>query len=306
MEEEIRDEERAKKDKSHLDLLIFEIEGRFFGINVAKVREIVNYSPLTVIPRTNPNIEGVFMPRDEMITVVDLKRALHMGSSEPRGSLIVTGFNNLSMAFHVGNIRGIVNVTWEDLMEPGKAVTDLESGLTTGIINKDGNLVVVLDFERIVAEINPETGLKVSDVGKYENRTRDEIPILLAEDSMLLNKLIVEYLSRAGYTNLIHTANGREAWELIEKWRDEGTLDDHVKLVITDIEMPQMDGHKLTQLIKSDRRTSRLKVVIFSSMINDVTRKKGEELGADAQMSKPEIGLLVGEIDKLLGKEVFK
>jgi two-component system chemotaxis response regulator CheV len=119
----------------------------------------------------------------------------------------------------------------------------------------------------------------------------------------LLRKLIVDSLKKAGYDNVIKTENGEEAWEYICKYRDEETLDEHVRLLITDIEMPLMDGHRLTKLVKSDEETKHIPVVIFSSLVNNEMRKKGNELGADAQLSKPEIGNLVKVIDRLLEKQ---
>ena len=126
------------------------------------------------------------------------------------------------------------------------------------------------------------------------------VPILIAEDSSLLRKLIVDSLKKAGYDNIIKAENGEEAWEYITSCRDKGTLDREVKLLITDIEMPLMDGHRLTKLVKSDESTSQIPVIIFSSLVNEEMRRKGEDLGADAQLSKPEIGNLVKVIDKLL------
>ncbi|MCR5746380.1 MAG: chemotaxis protein [Lachnospiraceae bacterium] len=295
------DTKELKDETSHLDLLVFGISGQTFGINVAKVQEVINYHPLTQVPLAHPSVEGIFMPRDVMITVIDLRQALRLGESEPKGNFILTNFNSLNMAFHVESIKGIYSTSWQDIMKPNGATGPLEEGLTTGIVKHDGQLIIVLDFEKIVSEIDPETGLKVHDIDKLENRGRIDVPILVVEDSVLLNRLIVESLSKAGYTNLTHTANGQEAWDLLVEWRNAGTLDEHVKCVITDIEMPRMDGHMLTKLIKEGKGTNHLKVVIFSSMINDATRKKGDDLGVDIQMTKPEIGLLVGELDKLLG-----
>ncbi len=126
------------------------------------------------------------------------------------------------------------------------------------------------------------------------------MPILMAEDSALLSKLISDSLRKAGYANLIITANGQEAWDIICDCKEKGTLNDHVRCVITDIEMPIMDGHRLTKLIKDDDQLKQIPVIIFSSLINDDMRRKGEELGANAQLSKPEIGNLVREIDKLV------
>lgn len=123
---------------------------------------------------------------------------------------------------------------------------------------------------------------------------------MIAEDSVLLNRLIVDALTKAGYANLIHTSNGQEAYDLIQEFKANGTLDKHVKCVITDIEMPIMDGHRLTKLIKTDDETKDIPVVIFSSLVNDEMRMKGEALGANAQLSKPEIGDLVKVLDGLL------
>ncbi len=136
----------------------------------------------------------------------------------------------------------------------------------------------------------------------WEFCQRSNVPILIAEDSVLLNKLIVDSLKKAGYDNLIHTQNGQEAYDVIQACKADGTLKDHVQCVITDIEMPLMDGHRLTKLIKSDDETKDIPVVIFSSLVNDEMKRKGEALGADAQLSKPEIANLVRIIDDLVKK----
>ena len=133
-------------------------------------------------------------------------------------------------------------------------------------------------------------------------RQRNTAPILIAEDSALLGKLICESLSKAGYTNLTVTMNGQEAWDKLNEYKNEGILDQKVRLLITDIEMPQMDGHRLTKLVKDSYAFAHIPVVIFSSLVNDEMRKKGEALGADAQLSKPEIGHLVEAIDGILWK----
>lgn len=126
------------------------------------------------------------------------------------------------------------------------------------------------------------------------------VPILIAEDSPLLNKLIVECLRRAGYENLTHVENGKLAYDIISRCKADGTLRENVRIIISDIEMPEMDGHRLTKLVKTDEATARIPVVLFSSLVNDEMRRKGEALGADAQLSKPEIGNLVKIIDQLV------
>ena len=157
-----------------------------------------------------------------------------------------------------------------------------------------------MDFEKIVSEISPELGIQYSDLEKLGPRDRNEKPLLLAEDSMLLSRMIVESLKRAGYENLIKTDNGREAWDFLQEAKNSGDpLEEHVCCIVTDIEMPQMDGHHLTKLIKEDPVLRKLPVILFSSLINDEMRRKGEMVGADAQISKPEIANLVELIDRL-------
>jgi two-component system chemotaxis response regulator CheV len=287
---------------NELEVLEFVVNNNSYGINVAKIREIIPYSPVTPVPNAHPSIEGIFMPRDTMITAIDLRNCLQRGKSEPGGLFIITTFNKLDIAFHVDSVVGIHRVSWVDIIKPGATVTTAEDGISTGIIKINGKLIIILDFEKIVSDINPETGLKLTDIEALGSRSGTDIPILIAEDSSLLRKLIVDSLKKSGYDNVIKTENGEEAWEYICKYRDEGTLDEHVRLLITDIEMPLMDGHRLTKLVKSDEETKHLPVVIFSSLVNNEMRRKGDDLGADAQLSKPEIGNLVKVIDKLLGR----
>jgi two-component system chemotaxis response regulator CheV len=285
---------------NELEVLEFIVDNNSYGINVAKIREIIQYSPVTPVPNSHPSVEGIFMPRDTMITAIDLRNCLQRGQSQPGGLFIITTFNKLDIAFHVDSVVGIHRVSWVDIIKPGATVTTAEDGISTGIIKIDGKLIIILDFEKIVSDINPETGLKVTDIDALGTRKGTSVPILVAEDSSLLRKLIVDSLKKSGYDNVIKTENGEEAWEYICKYRDEGTLDDNVKLLITDIEMPLMDGHRLTKLVKSDEETKHIPVVIFSSLVNDEMKKKGDDLGADAQLSKPEIGNLVKVIDRLL------
>lgn len=286
---------------NELEVLEFTVSGNSYGINVAKIKEIIPYSPVTPVPNAHPSIEGLFMPRDIMITAIDLRNCLQRGTSEPGGLFIITNFNSLDIAFHVDEVVGIHRVSWSEIIKPNVTVSTADESISTGIIKINEKLVIILDFEKILSDINPETGLKVDEVDLIEkNALRATKPILIAEDSVLLNKLIVESLKKAGYTQLIHTANGQEAFEVLQECKEKGTIAENVQCVITDIEMPIMDGHRLTKLIKTDDTLKSIPVVIFSSLVNDEMRKKGESLGADAQLSKPEIGNLVHLIDELL------
>ena len=285
---------------NELEVLEFKLDGNSYGINVAKIREIITYQDVTPVPNAHPSIEGIFMPRDRMITAIDLKNCLQRGTASAGGLFIVTNFNKLDIAFHVDQVVGIHRVSWKDIIKPNATISTTEESVSTGIIKKNDKLIIILDFEKIVTDINPETGLKINEIEELGTRERNEIPILIAEDSVLLNKLIVDSLKKAGYVNLTHTENGEEAWNFICECKEHGDLTQHVQCVITDIEMPLMDGHRLTKLIKDDEETKDIPVVIFSSLVNEEMRRKGEALGADAQLSKPEIGNLVREVDKLV------
>lgn len=285
---------------NELEILEFTLAGNSYGINVAKIKEIIIYQPVTPVPNAHPSIEGIFMPRDTMITAIDLKNCLGRGESKPSGLFIITNFNKLNIAFHVENVLGIHRVSWRDIIKPDVTISTTEESVSTGIIKKDGKLIIILDFEKIVTDINPETGLKLSDILELGERKRSNVPILIAEDSPLLNKLIVDSLKKAGYTNLIHTENGQKAYDVITQCKADGTLKEHVGVIVTDIEMPEMDGHRLTKLVKSDETTAHIPIIIFSSLVNDEMKRKGDALGADAQLSKPEIGNLVRIVDQLV------
>lgn len=283
---------------NELEILEFKIGDNYYGINVAKVREILPYQKPTPIPNAHPFLEGIFMPREDIITLVDLAKALNAEEqSDKTGHMnIVTNFNNLNIAFHVHGVVGIHRVSWEEINKPDKTI----NSSATGILKWDNKLVIILDFERIITDINPETGLKMSDLSHLHNRKRNNLPILIAEDSPLLSKLIGDFLMKAGYENLIITENGAEAWDKIQEIQSKGNISEKIKCVITDIEMPQMDGHHLTKLIKTDKELKHLPVIIFSSLINSEMRVKGTSVGADAQITKPEIGTLIEVMDGLI------
>ena len=288
---------------NELELLEFVVGTQHYGINVAKINELCPYQEPTLVPNSHEYIEGIFMPRERIITVINLARALGLPTSgdSTHDMYIITNFNRLHTAFHVQEVLGIHRVSWKDIVKPDSTISGSGKGVATGITKIDDKIIVVLDCEKIVTEVNPETGLKLSDIEAMGERARHDCPILMAEDSPLLLEMLKKCLTKAGYTHLIPTTNGLEAWNLLDRMmKDGGVVGQDISLVITDIEMPQMDGHHLTKRIKEDPRFDGLPVVIFSSLVNDEMRKKGEALGVDAQLSKPEIGSLVNQLDLLL------
>lgn len=287
---------------NELEILEFTLEDNHYGINVAKIREILQYQPVTPVPNTHPSVEGIFMPRDTMITVINLRSCLGLGQQDQDGLFIITNFNKLDIAFHVDQVIGIHRVSWEEIIKPDSTLNGQDGSVSTGVIKMDGKLIVILDFESIISSISPETGLRTSDVDNMVERDRSDSPILIAEDSPLLSKLITDCLKKAGYAKLIVTTNGQEAWDTLCEYKQEGTVRDKVHCIITDIEMPLMDGHRLTKLAKSDDVIKQIPLIIFSSLVNEEMRRKGEQLGADAQLTKPEIGQLVDAIDELIDR----
>jgi len=286
---------------NEIEIMEFTIDGNLYGINVAKVREILMSAPVKSMPRSHAAVEGIFKPRDIVITVVDLPRYLGIEQEKtPKDLFIVTNFNKMYIAFRVHTVVGISRISWTDIHKPDKTVAGGPEGVATGIAQCGGDLVTILDFERIVAEIAPETTIQMEEVEQMGPRRRSDEPIWIAEDSILLSKMIEQCLHKAGYENLHMFPNGKELWDDLNALPKGSSLDKQVALIITDIEMPQMDGHRLTKLVKSSPRFQSVPLVIFSSLISEEMRIKGRQLGADEQMSKPEIGHLVDVMDHLL------
>lgn len=287
---------------NEIEIMKFTIAGEFYGINVAKVKEIMMSEHVKIMPHAHPAVEGIFKPRDTLITVIDLGFYLTGNRLEHqyRDLFIITNFNKMTVAFRVQSIEGISRISWKDIQKPDKTLSQGDESVATGIAQCDDVLVTILDFEKIVAEIAPETTIQVAEVEQMGDRPLCESPIVIAEDSILLQRMINDCLERAGFINIKNFNNGQEAWDFLREIGSEDALYDKVKLIITDIEMPEMDGHRLTKLVKSDERLRKIPVIIFSSLINEQMRIKGKELGADEQLAKPEIGHLVAVIDELL------
>ena len=305
----MRENERGKilleSGTNEIEIMQFTIEDNLYGINVAKVREIMMSAPVKRMPHAHEAVEGIFKPRDVVLTVVDLPFYLTGKSSEPtsRDLFIVTNFNKMFIAFRVHTVVGISRISWTDIQKPDKTIAGGEEGVATGIAQCDGHLVTVLDFEKIVAEIAPETTIQMKEIEDLGERSKSEAPILIAEDSILLSHMIQQALEKAGYTNLRMFPNGQELWDYVQPLaKNPEMMMNRVALVITDIEMPYMDGHRLTKLIKSDSVLQKIPVIIFSSRVTEEMRIKGKQLGADEQLSKPEIGHLVEIMDALIAR----
>lgn len=283
---------------NELEVLEFMVGKQNFGINIAKVNEIMNYVPMIPVPDSPPEFEGVFTPRDKVISVIDLHKVLNKESDDPSHDLlIICNFNQMDVGFHVSSVKGIQRISWEDIEKPPRISGDGTNNIATGIAKLNDRIILILDFEKIVSDINRSavidaTGATQTDSSKAEKH------IVIAEDSPFLNTLIQNTLHDAGYNNIVSFDNGKDAWDYIRGHKDMGgDILDQVSCLISDIEMPQMDGHHLTKLIKDDEILRRIPVFLFSSLINEQMRVKGESVGADAQFSKPQIGALINHIN---------
>ncbi len=265
----------------------------YYGVNVAKVLEIIRMPKITEMPQvSHPSVLGAFNLRNQIIPLVDLGLWLKKehGDKEPP-KVIVCEFNNVTTAFLVSGVTRIHRISWEEVEAPNKYMSSLASNSITGVVRLEGRIIFILDLEKIVAELNPELGLRFDENVTWEADT--QYRALIADDSTLIREMIGDLLHRANFM-VEKTNHGGECWERllhIKKIAEQENrpVTDYVQVVISDIEMPVMDGHNLTKRIKEDPILKDLPVILFSSIISDKLRHKGDAVGADDQVSKPEI-----------------
>lgn len=273
-----------------------------FGINVAKVREIIRMPQLTKLPNLHPCIYGIFTLRDRIIPALDLSKYLYGKENiNNNKKMIIAEFNQMACGFIVTDVQRIHRISWSQIDSPDSVTQfDAKSACLVGIIRLDQKNILMLDVEKIIADIDPKAAID------------DNIPdlhlvwkpkVVTAEDSTTIRKMIKEKMNKAGF-DLISFTNGQDAWEyfqeLVSKCKSPKEIKKFVNLVITDVEMPQMDGYTLTKNIKSNELLKDLPVIIFSSIVSNDIMHKGQAVGADAQLSKPQIGELITIANSLM------
>lgn len=284
----------------------------YYGVNVAKVLEIIRMPKITALPEVNhPSVRGAFNQRSHIIPIVDLSVWLdkHRVEKEPP-KVIVTEFNNVTTAFMVTGVTRIHRISWEEVEPPNKYVAQVSSSSITGVVKLEGRIVFILDLEKIVADLNPALGLRLDEAVDWSSERRYRA--IVADDSTLVRAMLKDLLQKANFEVEAFTT-GREAWDKLEQLKkvaeaDRKPIYDYVQVVVSDIEMPSMDGHNLTKRIKEDPILKPLPVLLFSSIITDKLRHKGEAVGADEQISKPEVTHLAQRakllIEKMLGDKL--
>lgn len=292
---------------NELELLEFEVGNSCYGINISKVVEIMINQEVTPVPNAPEEVEGVFIPRDKLISVVDLHKVLNTQCTKTdKDIFIICEFNQMQVAFHVSKVKGIQRISWSDISDPPSIANGSNSeaaGLSTGVAKVNGRIIIILDFEKIVSKLNRSAGLDTTGIDRL---TRPDAVvgnkrIVVADDSKFLNKMITDSLEHIGFYNIQSFSNGQDAWDYVQSYRDSGDkITDDIAAVISDIEMPKMDGHRLTKLIKDDAVLKDIPVILFSSLINEQMIAKGKSVGADAQFSKPQIKDLINYLVNLL------
>jgi two-component system chemotaxis response regulator CheV len=279
----------------------------YYGINVAKVLEIIQMPELTEMPEAaHPSVLGAFNLRSEIIPLIDLAGWLQKSRVEKEPpKVIVTEFNRTKSAFLVSGVTRIHRIGWQEVEAPTNYVSSLTVNSITGVVKISGRITFILDMEKINMDLNPGTAPDPEVSEKVREAIADrKYRVLLADDSVMARKMIANILTEAGFK--VHTEeNGEQALQYLLKTKtlaqSEGRpLDRYVNLVVSDVEMPSMDGHSLTRRIKEDEKLRRLPVILCSSIITQTLHHKGIAVGADAQVSKAELGELAPRARKLL------
>ncbi|AOY77983.1 chemotaxis protein CheV [Clostridium formicaceticum] len=282
---------------NELEIVIFKVGDSLLGINVAKVECIITAQPVTKIPNAHKNVKGIINYRGRVIPVMDLIKSLKKNCEKPLNErlFILIHINNSDFAVEVSSVVGIKRLSWEDIEIPSSIIVNENETPITGIVKTEENdLVLILDFEKILADIDPSLALKESKIIEGLEGKK----LVVAEDSSFLIKVVNESFTKAGAI-VEKFSNGKEALSYLEK-----VSKDEIYCVITDIEMPIMDGLTLTKNIKSNEKLKDIPVVLFSSIISNDLKHKGLSVGADAQITKPEIDQLVDMVRNIRKKTV--
>jgi two-component system chemotaxis response regulator CheV len=277
-----------------------------FGINVFKVREILVMPEITAMANASPNVMGVANIRGQMITVLNLPRIMGCALEKPPGLLLVTEFSRTTQGFAVEDVSEIVRLEWKQLL----SAEGTGGSLVTSIAKLDGDasdtrLVQVLDVEQILRDVFPREDRPgvAADVGP-----RVELPagtvVLAADDSAVARMMIEEGFKTMG-VSYIMTKCGQEAWDRLQSMAGQAaaegkTILDKIALVLTDLEMPEMDGFTLVRNVKQDPRFRRLPVIIQSSLTGTTNEEHVKRAGADAYVAKFDAAELAAAIHKVL------
>jgi two-component system chemotaxis response regulator CheV len=275
----------------------------YYGVNVAKVREIIRLPQLTKALNTSDAVEGMIKLREKVIPILNLAKILNKHTGDlVADRVIVLEFNNLMVGVLVHSVSRIYRISWKNVEAPASAVyTDQ----VTGLVKMDDRIILVLDFEKIVAEFCSSSALKPLSPEQLldsNGNDRSSKTVLVADDSPFIRGTMCSALRNAGY-NVEEAVNGLEAWQQIQKRMQQCASNNvpfrsQLQLLITDVEMPQMDGLHLTSLVRKEESLKDLPIIIFSSLASEDNIRKWHDLGAQQILTKPDLPNLVKYADQ--------
>lgn len=278
----------------------------YFGVNVAKVLEVIESPSLShQKSAAHPCFLGTIPLRDIVLPVLDLSVWLGMDKvSNEFEVILVTEFNKTIAGFLVSGVTQIHRVTWKDVKPPNSYLSSMKNICITSMVELDDHFALLLDLEKILTELDPDYG---KDVVPESVSGKEQYHALIVDDSTTLRILVKDRLEEANFT--VETRNdGAAAWDYITELKKRGKsegkrITDYIDILISDIEMPRLDGYTLTKYVKDDPELSHLPVILFSSLITDDLRHRGESVGANDQISKPEFIMLAQRAINLIEKE---
>jgi len=269
-----------------------ELVKNHFGVNVAKVREVIETKGLTFTESSNnPCFRGTIPLRELILPLIDISKWLEMNKSENGEDLIiVTEFSKTVTGFIVSGVTSIHRVGWEEVMSPDKYTNSLGIQSIVGVVFIDNHITQLIDLEHIIASLNPEaTGNMMQSTVKADKKYK----VLIAEDSPSIGMMIKKSIEDSNME--VHLEqNGALALKYLKSKialaeKENKDITEYVNIVISDIEMPQMDGFTFTKNVKEDPISEKLPVILYSSIITKELRHKGESVGANIQVSKPDL-----------------
>ncbi|MEZ4484357.1 MAG: chemotaxis protein [Syntrophotaleaceae bacterium] len=317
MEEKLGHDILLESGTNEMEILEFYLGDQSFGINVQKLREIIQFEPdkTTTLPESKPSVIGTYLVRGQSITLVDLNRHLNPQQAEiqrpERPIVLVCQFNRKVTGFLVDDVNQIQRINWQDV-RPMAPFIDKFRPRFTGSINVGGREVLIVDLEHILTEIDPDLGLafdasatadrEKTAEGLSKTAQRQQVKLMLAEDSAIIRSGIQRILTEAGYSQLTTFVDGEDCYQALKKIHEQSVSQEEspkqIDLLVSDIEMPKMDGLTLCRKLREELGMKKLKVIMFSSLITDQMAAKCESVGADGSISKPQIPELVEMIDR--------
>ena len=284
-----------------MEILLFNLgTEEKFGINVFKVKEVSQAGKVTRTPNMPQGVDGIVSLRGHVMPVLNLAKFMGINQEEPHQTMMVAEYNNHILGFLVKDVDRIIRVDW-DKVRPTEGMLSDKDALITALTNlDDGSLVSILDVEQILSNAFGEA--IVGNVERIENA--HELCVFFADDSMVARRKIIEVLDRMGVKH-IQSNNGQEAWDRLRSMADAAQssgqdLRDQIQVILTDAEMPAMDGYVLTQYIKNDKRFEGIPVVMHSSLSSDANRAMGKRVGVDYYVPKFDSMVLSSTLRPLL------